>query len=201
MHPIDHVTLTVVSPAAAAADAAAGVGPIVVVPDAPWTGTELHVQSFFGSGCVSQGAGGKWGVVCPRGLSNAGMTCNSPRSTLRSVPSLDTRYVYIASAEPTNVTAVGSWDGVKAWTLTHALTERDGQLSCRTTFEFGADGLLGSAINSMVMRGTLAANTKGNVQAALPFFAAHEVQEFGFYQEWLAAVYNAYHAVSTAAQP
>lgn len=122
MHPIDHVTLTpVVSPsaaAAAAADAAASSGPITIVPEAHWRGTELRIHwTFFSSGCISQGAGGKRGVAYPRGLSRAvqrGMTCKSPKSTLRSVPSIDTRYVYLASAEPTNITMIGSWDEVKA---------------------------------------------------------------------------------------
>jgi hypothetical protein len=38
----------------------------------------------------------------------------------------------------------------------------------------------------------LAANTNGNVQVALPFRVANEVQEFGFYPMWLPAVYKAY---------
>jgi len=51
----------------------------------------------------------------------------------------------------------------------------------------------------ITMKKTLAADTNGNIDQALPFYATHEVQESGFYPSWLPAVYQAYHAAAVPA--
>jgi len=197
-HPIDHVSWT---PSAT---------PLKVVPDAPWKGTQLIFQSYYGAGCAPERVSDMWSVSCSP---SSAFSCASDSSSYK-VPSYDnTRHsgkrpgahsnkptgVYYAALEPTNITLVAMWDGFRAWTLSHALTEEAGQLSCTTTITWGADGLLGRALNRIALSKTIAADMGGNIDQTVPFFAAHEVQEFGFYPSWLPAVYEANRAAAKPA--
>jgi len=198
-HPTDHVSWT------------PSETPIKVMPDAPSQGTQLSFQTYYAAGCAPEFASGRWTVSCSP---SSASSCASDSSAYK-VPSYDnTRNSrqgprapstmnptgdYFASLTPTNITMVGMWDGFKIWTLTHAMTEEAGQLSCTTTYVFGADGMFGRAANKYTMQKTLAADTNGNIEQTMPFVAAHEVQEFGFYPSWLPAVYQAYHAAAVPA--
>jgi len=108
------------------------------VPAAPWTGTQMSFRAYFGAGCAPElkQPVNRWSVSCSPPST---FSCASG-SSLYKVPSYDNTWYnqpraqgstnptgdYFASLTPTNITVVGMWDGIKFYTLNHALTEKQG---------------------------------------------------------------------------